>query len=112
MCNFLLVITWFPACIVLHHKSTCSQRCSRGHGAKHDEQSTRPARCAERVLAGPVHHAVAHDRAGPALFTVLMGAALAMGFTGASIERSSTTMLLLQDTHIASQCVLRAMVCI
>ena len=108
MCNFLLAITWFPACIVMHHNCACAQRCSRGHAQQHDEQPPRETRCLESVLSGPVYRAVTHRRGGPALLVVLAGVALALGLTAASIKRSSATMLLLHSSHIASQYQLKA----
>jgi hypothetical protein len=138
MCNYFLVITWFPAVIVMHHQCSCAKRCERRCccclqaplqtiatstlGAASPEMAPSivdkagaenlptdssigrdNARCLERFLSGPVHKVVTHAHGGPVLAVVLGCAAIGLGVIGATIERSSATMLLLQESHICSQ---------
>lgn len=115
MCNYLLVITWFPAVIVMHHQCTCAKRCEQRYCSCLQAATQTPLpvngiatngqdlRCVERFLAGPIHKLVTHAYGGPALAVVLGCGAIALGAVGATIERSSATMLLLQESHICSQ---------
>lgn len=140
MCNYILVITWFPAVIVMHHQCNCVKRCERRcccclqvptqtpqianstSGAASRPQTpsivdkpgteqpptdssnnSENARCLERFLAGPMHKLVTHAYGGPALAVVLGCCAIWLGVVGATIKRSSATMLLLQQSHICSQ---------
>ena len=164
MCDYLLVITWFPAVIVMHHQCSCAQRCERrcccclqppvGEAAatqppvaeeereeqlqqqlppqeqaaaqrqerwQQQQQQTRQQqegdtkdekedglRCVERLLGGPLHKVVTHSFVGPTLVLALGGLAVALGLIGATIERSSATMMLLEDSHICSQYQMKA----
>ena len=115
MCNYLLVITWFPAVIVMHHQCSCAKRCEQRYcsclqGPTQTQLQVnaiaingQDLRRVERFLAGPMHKLVTHVYGGPALAIVLGCCAIALGVVGATIERSSATMLLLQESHICSQ---------
>lgn len=135
MCNYLLVITWYPGVIVMHHQCSCAKRCEQrsccclrgpatfdpgtahqleeqpaavkedcaGNAVAHVPPGGQNVRCVERFLVGPVHTAVTHVYGGPTLALLLGCFGIAMGAIGATIDRSSATMLLLQEAHICSQ---------
>merc|ERR1711959_469433 len=106
--DFLLVITWFPACLIWYHnnlesRSCCCRRVSadtsteRGFSKHQEDQPSQQKRLVERFLGGPFAEFVVKRRAILlGFFAILFAGAAA---TGAQIRPATSTDQFLPADH-------------
>jgi len=106
--DFVLVITWFPACLVWYHNNLESRSCyckrrsagtstERGFSKHQEEQTSQQKRWAERFLGGPFAEFVVKRRVVVLGFFTLLFAGAASA--GAQIRPSTSTDQFLPEDH-------------
>ena len=130
--NYLLVITMFPAVVMMHHRLCrgCERRCCYRcccRRRRHDGTDNQPShtsgsresavvvhdakaelRWIENWCGQQFHAVITSPKYGPLILLGLLGLALTLGVIGSGIEKSSSSLLMFDDSHCLSQYLIQA----